>query len=117
MLNIFKSLFKLLYHQINQGIKKRMLIVFLKLIVGIRLFIIFSTVIIVSAIMSAISLFAGITNVIQQYSASGYVVFDYFLIFSSIVFVFSLLLFFVLTSERTWLKILKIDQMIKKNAV
>lgn len=113
MLKIFQLIFKSLFDQINKGVKIHLLIILVRFVAGIRIFVFFATLIIVSAIMSAISLFAGLLNIIQQHSISGQVIFNGYLIFSSVVFVFSLFLFLTLMCENIWLKIMKIDHLIK----
>ena len=113
MLKLFQSLISLFFNQINKDIKIHGLIILVKLLKRIRIFFIFLTLIIVSAIMSALTLFVSIANIIKQQSTSAHVSFDGLLIFSSTVFIFSLLSFLFLIHESSWFKILEIDQIIK----
>ncbi|MBF0362361.1 MAG: hypothetical protein HQK49_15195 [Oligoflexia bacterium] len=116
MLKIFQSILNLILQsfidKIAVIVKIRLLLILVQLVAGIRLFVIYVTLAIVSAVMCAISLFIGITNMIQQYTNSGHFTYNGLMIFCSIVFVFTLLLFLILISEKFWLKALKIDQMI-----
>jgi hypothetical protein len=81
------------------------------MVTGLRMLTLFIVAVIISAMMSCISAFAGIAYVIYQYKISGNVVFDGLLIFCSIVFVISLMIFLKLMCKRSWIKALKIDRL------
>jgi len=71
----------------------------------------FAVAVIVSAMMFCISGFVGIAYVIHQYKISGIVAFDGLLIFCSIIFVISLLIFLKLMCKKHWIKVLRIDRL------
>ncbi len=81
----------------------------LKLVNGLRVLMIFVVVVIMSAMMCCVSGFAGIAYMIYQYKISGGIIFDGLLIFCSITFVISLLIFLKLMCKKYWIKVLKID--------
>ena len=95
------------------GIKSHLLSLLLRTVCGIRTLVFVFAVVITSAIMSMLSAFAGITYVIYQYKVNGNVVFDGVLIFFCAVFVLSIFVFSMLMCEKFWIKILKIDRLVK----
>lgn len=74
----------------------------LKMVSGLRMFTLFIVAIIVSAMMCCVSGFAGIAYAIYQHKISGNVVLDGLLIFFSIIFIISLLIFLKLMCKRRW---------------
>jgi hypothetical protein len=80
---------------------------------GLRMLALFIVAVIVSAMMSCVSAFAGIFYAIYQYKITGSIVFDGLLIFCSIVFVISLLMFLKLMCKRCWIRTLSIDALEK----
>jgi len=83
----------------------------LQMVTGLRMLALFIVAVIISAMMSCISAFAGILYLIYQYKINGNVVFDDVLIFCSIVFVISLLVFLKLMCKKCWIKALGIDRL------
>jgi hypothetical protein len=81
------------------------------MVTGLRMLTLFIVAIIVSAMMSCVSAFAGIAYVIYQYKISGNVVFDGLLIFCSATFLISLLIFLKLMCKKIWIKTLRIDRL------
>ena len=70
--------------------------------------------IIVSAIMSMISAFAGIIYMVHQYITSGHIAFDGVIIFCIVAFAIFLFMFMMLICEKRWIRMLKIDCMIQE---
>ena len=108
------GLLKSFISQITVGIKISLLSILIKIVGGIRMFVLFMALVIMSLMMSAISLFTGIAYAIHKYISSGQVTFDGLLIFCTLAFVIFFLTFSMLMCERLWLKGLKLDEMVKK---
>ena len=67
--------------------------------------------VIISAMMCCVSAFSGIFYLLYQNKINGNFVFDGVLIFCSIIFVISLLIFLMLMCKKYWIKVLRIDRL------
>ena len=82
----------------------------------LRRIMLFVVAVIISAMMCCVSIFAGIAYLICQHNISGNFIFDGFLIFCSIVFAISLLVFLKLMCKRNFIRILGAQSLYQSNS-
>jgi hypothetical protein len=83
----------------------------LKTVDGLRKLVLFVVMVFVSAMMCCFSVFAGVAYLICQYKIGGSFVFDGFVIFCSIVFIVSLMIFLKLMCKKYWRHLLRVESL------